>query len=77
MSDVLMPTTNGVDLAIALQAEHPETKILLFSGQPTVEQMLQKAREEGHSFKIVAKPIHPTVILNTISNLLAGPQSCP
>ena len=75
--DVILPKMNGIDFAVSLEKDHPCCGVLLFSGQPTVEQMLQKAREEGHSFKIVAKPIHPTVILNTISNLLAGPQSCP
>ena len=76
--DVILPKMNGIDFALIVRKDKPRCGVLLVSGQPTVEQLLQKARDEGHSFDILAKPIHPTVILNTISNLLAaGPEPCP
>jgi hypothetical protein len=39
---------------------------------------MQKARGEGHEFEIVAKPIHPTVMLDAISDLLCQttPERC-
>lgn len=77
--DVMLPAMNGIDLAVALGKDLPQCGVLLFSGQPSVEELLQKARNEGHFFEILAKPIHPTVILNKISNLLCagGPEPCP
>ena|SRR5581483_1865589 len=59
MSDVLMPQTNGVDLAIAIQAEYPATKILLFSGQAATGAIVQNARKQGHRFEVLAKPVLP------------------
>ena len=73
--DVMLPNMNGIDLAVALQKPLPNCRILLFSGQPSVEGLLQKAFAEGHSFEILAKPIHPSVILNKIARLLGSSDS--
>jgi DNA-binding NtrC family response regulator len=77
--DVMLPNMNGIEFAVVLKKTQPHCGVLLFSGQPSVEQLLQKARSEGHSFEILAKPIHPTVVLNTISDLLCAgnPKFCP
>lgn len=77
--DVMLPNMNGIEFAVVLKKAHPRCGVLLFSGQPSVEQLLAKARDEGHSFEILAKPIHPSVVLNTISNLLCAgdPSPCP
>lgn len=77
--DVMLPNMNGIDLAVALQEPIPDCHVLLFSGQPSVESLLQKALDEGHSFEILAKPIHPTVILNKIAGLLSpgDPEPLP
>lgn len=68
MSDVLMPQTNGIELAIAIQAEYPATKILLFSGQPSTGAIVQNARKEGHAFEVLVKPVLPE---NLIAKLKA------
>lgn len=77
--DVMLPQMNGIELGVIFKKHLPRCSVLLFSGQPSVEGLLQKARAEGHSFEILAKPIHPTVILNTISELLSpgAPKPCP
>jgi CheY-like chemotaxis protein len=59
LTDVLMPSMNGVELAIAIRKILPKTSILLFSGQAGTADILEKARKEGHAFDLVAKPIHP------------------
>ena len=76
--DVMLPKMNGIELAVALKKRFAGCHVLLFSGQPAVEGMMQKARSEGHEFEILAKPIHPTVMLDTISNLLCAsdPEHC-
>jgi len=69
--DVMLPGMNGIEFAFKLMQRHPECQILLFSGAPAVENIVQKARSEGHDFEILAKPVHPHVMLNAISNRLS------
>lgn len=73
--DVLLPNMNGIDLAVVFKTHLPGCGVLLFSGQPSVEGLLQKARAEGHNFEILAKPIHPSVVLTTISDLLSAREA--
>jgi len=77
--DVMLPNMNGIDLALALRKPVPGCRILLFSGQPSIEGLLKKALDDGHSFEILAKPIHPTVILKRIATLLCAgdAETCP
>jgi DNA-binding NtrC family response regulator len=76
--DVILPKMNGVEFAVALKGRFAECQVLLFSGQPSAEGLMQKARSEGHKFEILAKPVHPTVMLDAISSLLCpnNPQRC-
>ncbi|WP_162601467.1 response regulator [Occallatibacter savannae] len=77
--DVMLPKMNGIELALVLKENFPECHALLFSGQPSVEVLMQKARSEGHDFEVLAKPVHPSVMLEAISTLLSptGPGSYP
>jgi DNA-binding NtrC family response regulator len=70
--DVMLPKMNGIDLAMALKERFPDCHILLISGQPSVESLLQEARRKGHEFEILAKPVHPTEILDTIAGLFSA-----
>jgi len=63
ISDVVMPGMNGIEAAIVVRSQRPSCKILLFSGQAATADLLQTARAHGHSFEIIAKPIHPTDLL--------------
>jgi DNA-binding response OmpR family regulator len=73
--DVMLPLMNGIDFSIVLKANYPRCNILLFSGQPDTTALLEEALEKGHSFEILAKPLHPAFILERVDNLLssAGP----
>jgi DNA-binding response OmpR family regulator len=70
--DVMLPKMNGIEFAVVLKENLPNCHVLLFSGQPSVEALMQKARDEGHEFEILAKPVHPTVMLDAISTLLCA-----
>jgi DNA-binding response OmpR family regulator len=70
--DVMLPTMNGIELAVVLKETLPHCHVLLFSGQPSVGALMQQAKNEGHEFDILAKPVHPTVMLNAISTLFCG-----
>ena len=67
ISDVVMPRSNGVELAMLIRERHPECKILLFSGQAQTVDMLGEARRRGHDFELLAKPIHPAELLSKLS----------
>jgi DNA-binding response OmpR family regulator len=69
--DVGLPKMNGIDLAIALKNGHPTCRVLLFSGPPNTADLLAQAEANGHLFEIVAKPAHPTVMLNRAAHLLS------
>jgi CheY-like chemotaxis protein len=57
--DVRLPGMNGIDLAIRLRAEYPDCRVSLFSGQASTSDLLERARQNGHSFDIIAKPVPP------------------
>jgi CheY-like chemotaxis protein len=71
ISDVMMPGITGVELAITLTQIIPACKILLFSGQAATVDLLEKAREAGHTFTTLTKPVHPTDMLKRVSDCLS------
>jgi DNA-binding NtrC family response regulator len=72
ISDVVMPEMSGIDLAIRLKQSNPDCKVLLFSGQAATTNLLEAARENGHDFEVLAKPIHPTEFLKRIRDVTEG-----
>jgi CheY-like chemotaxis protein len=66
ISDVVMPDPNGVEVAIQIRDLLPECRILLLSGQTATLDLLRDARERGHDFEIVAKPIKPQLLLSLL-----------
>jgi len=63
ISDVIMLDLNGIDAAITIRKMLPTCKILLFSGQAATADLLDRARNQGHEFEILAKPVHPQDLL--------------
>jgi DNA-binding NarL/FixJ family response regulator len=70
-----MPKMNGIDLAIAVQQEIPDCKVLLFSGQAATNDLLDEAGRNGHDFAILSKPIHPSDLLAELSKVGCGPRA--
>jgi CheY-like chemotaxis protein len=63
LSDVLMPQIDGVEACIAIRKNCPDARIILFSGQSATVEILARARERGHTFELLPKPIHPTQLI--------------
>jgi CheY-like chemotaxis protein len=68
-SDVLMPTINGVDTAIRMQQLLPECTIMLLSAVPEVARQLLKSREMEEAFELLAKPLHPRLLLSSLPSV--------
>ncbi len=67
ISDVVMPGKGGVELAIFVRETYPDCRILLFSGQAATVDILERARLQGYSFDLLAKPVHPKDLLARIA----------
>jgi DNA-binding response OmpR family regulator len=67
ITDVFMPGMSGIDLAIGMRAAIPDCKVLLFSGQASTLDLLAAARDAGHDFALLSKPVHPTEMLARVS----------
>jgi CheY-like chemotaxis protein len=73
LSDVMMPTLNGVDTVIAISKLCRRTRIVLFSGQAGTADLLESARNRGFNFEMLPKPIHPDRLLKKLANLKKPP----
>ena len=63
ISDVVMGGMTGIEAAIQIRALLPLCKVLLFSGQAATADLLRTSLSQGHSFEILAKPVHPADLL--------------
>jgi CheY-like chemotaxis protein len=68
LSDVLMPKMNGVDLAITIQQMYPTARIVLFSGQAGISEILLDGQRRGLKFDLIAKPIHPLKLIERLKD---------
>lgn len=72
--DVILPQMNGIDLAIVIKANYSSCHVLLFSGHANTALLLEEAGRKGHQFEVMAKPVHPNVMLERASALLGGTE---
>jgi CheY-like chemotaxis protein len=71
ITDVMMPQLSGIELAIRMKEQCPKCKILLFSGCADTVDLLASAREQGHNFNMLSKPVHPSDLLREITEQTA------
>jgi hypothetical protein len=45
---------------------------LLFSGQTLTQDLLAEAEQQGYTFSILAKPVHPSLLLEAAVKLLTA-----
>jgi CheY-like chemotaxis protein len=69
LSDVLMPKMSGVELGIKIRLEFPGTRIFLFSGQAATSELMRKAQDDGYTFELFPKPIHPEDLIAKLRGL--------
>jgi DNA-binding NarL/FixJ family response regulator len=64
-----MPGLSGIEVAIMVRDRLPNCRILLLSGQAATADLLENARTRGYDFEILAKPIHPALLLERLLQL--------
>jgi CheY-like chemotaxis protein len=64
--DVMMRGMNGVETAKAILEFLPNCRIILFSGQAASTDLLARARAQGYTFEVLAKPVHPDTLLQKL-----------
>jgi DNA-binding NtrC family response regulator len=69
ISDISMPGMSGIELAIAMQTKFPACKVLLFTGQTGAAEMVAEARNNGHNFALLMKPVHPRGLVGALASL--------
>ena len=72
LTDIMMPAMNGVELAIAITKMYPVTKILLFSGQTGISEVLEQSKAKGFEFPVLTKPVHPAKLIEGLRKLKDG-----
>ena len=76
LSDVMMgPGMDGTELAMTMVKLVPGCKVLLFSGHAATRDLLERARELGHDFTLLTKPLHPADLLARIKETFAMPAA--
>jgi DNA-binding response OmpR family regulator len=69
LSDVHMPGMTGIELAVQLNQERPDTKILLLSGLPTGTPDLNSG------WQFLPKPFRPEILIDRIRDFLSQQPS--
>ncbi len=60
ISDVAMRGLSGVDFAMQMKTQHPNCKILLFSGHAHAQDLFEDAGGQSHNFQLLGSPsAHP------------------
>jgi len=75
--DVVLPQMNGLELALVLKDNHPNCRLLLFSGEEATAELVARAAKDGNIFEVLAKPVHPAYILEAAATLLGPNASHP
>jgi DNA-binding NtrC family response regulator len=70
--DVCLPEMNGIDLAIVLKGLCPGCRVSLFSGHSETADLLDAAQQNGHTFPVMAKPVHPEELLRVTAQMLSS-----
>jgi DNA-binding NtrC family response regulator len=67
LTDVIMRGISGIDVAMQVAHVLPACRVILFSGQASTADLLDRAKAEGYRFEMLAKPIHPRDLLRMLT----------
>ena len=67
ISDVIMEGMTGIDAAISISKIAPNCRVILFSGQASTADLLDRAEASGYRFELLVKPVHPRTLIDRLS----------
>jgi DNA-binding NarL/FixJ family response regulator len=71
VTDIVMPQMNGPDLAAAIVAAHPETRVLYVSGYAKESLAQRDIALLGNA--LLTKPFTPGILANRVREVLRRP----
>lgn len=69
LSDVFMPGLSGIDAAAEICKRLPDCRVLLISGQATLQELRREIQSKCHRFDVLSKPMHPVELLSRIKEM--------
>ena len=72
ITDVHMPDLSGIEVAIGVTSQCAGCKVLLVSGFAATLELLCEARRLGHDFKLLQKPVPPSVLIAAAKEVLGS-----
>ncbi len=66
LTDVRMPGKDGIATGIEIRKRCPHTRVVLFSGQASANELIENVRQDGHGFELWSKPIHPRELVKRL-----------
>jgi CheY-like chemotaxis protein len=68
--DMIMDGICGIEAAIQISDRDPGCRVILFSGNIAGVDLINDVKAIGRSFEVLAKPIHPLVLLDRLTRVL-------
>lgn len=65
--DVFLGGMTGIAAAQAIRRELPTCRIILFSGQTDISELIAKSSANNDVFTVLAKPVHPNALLEALA----------
>jgi len=72
ITDVAMPSVNGLELAVDVKTIAPDCEIILFYGQPSTYDLMTEYNARGYEFETLIKPVHPSDLLMHVFDRLGA-----
>jgi CheY-like chemotaxis protein len=63
ISDIVMPQISGIELAVQIKQICRDCEILLVSGDVGTADLVLDSKAQGNNFDLLAKPVHPSVLI--------------
>jgi CheY-like chemotaxis protein len=67
ITDVVMNGMTGIEAANHIVSLLPDCRVILFSGQASTADLLERTQANGRHFEILTKPVHPQVLLDHLA----------
>jgi DNA-binding response OmpR family regulator len=64
--DIALGEESGIETAMQIKTVRPDCRIIMISGAQSSAEMLEQASAQGHEFEVLAKPFHPTTLIDRL-----------